>query len=90
MFPFPMPAELKHITPEHGSESILLSKPLYAVLAGDNMERADELRKLKFIGFAMCITKNKRIDLFLDTDGKIYGVSVIKLDRYFDIRDKVI
>lgn len=72
------------------TDALVVGTKLLLIYRNDNAEFADKIRHdFKFIGTGICASKNKLIDIYQDeTSGKIYGVSTIKLDRYFVIKKK--
>lgn len=68
--------------------TILVGSKMWLVTRNDDMNFSDTIRKqFKYIATGICETKNKPIDIFLDIrDNSLYGVSTIKLERWFDIK----
>ena len=84
------PAKIRITNVADGVNAIELEEILYVFLHKDDMSFADSIRSMMtFLGTGICDTKNKPIDLYYDDiNCKVWGVSSVKKERTFKVRDK--
>lgn len=63
--------------------------PLLTLLAGnrhDEQKSYDEIKaNMKKFGIGMCTNKCKPVELYVDAKGRIYGLSTVKTERWFNL-----
>ena len=82
--PVPVPIRVTHI---EGPTHLTAGQKIFAHYKADDPEVYARIKSMRKLGVGVCETKNKEVEIYADSTGKIWGISLALPGRYFLIKE---